>query len=285
MKRFFLIFGVCFLCASCQKPASDAPVETVPRKTITLGADEKPTGENLPESIKVRVQISRREDLRVKVGDKLKVGDVIADRNKERDALLMQKKQAELSLERLKNLMMLKTENLQKPIMPDASFAEFEANIRRAALSVEAAKRNIKLQENRIEEIKKLPFPARLSKITQHETARLALLKGELLEAESNLALERAKLGTAKANRNYTEQKDALEIEKAKITIGEQRITIETNITQIEVQITNLNARIITLSAVRAPFAGTVKKISWEGQTNDEITVVISVDVDDSRAK
>ncbi len=287
MKRFFLIFGFCFLYVSCQKQATDTPAETVPRKTITLGADEKPTGENLPESIKVRVQISRREDLRVKVGDKLKVGDVIADRNKERDALLMQKKQAELSLERLKNLMLLKTENLQKPIMPDASFAEFEANIRRASLSVEMAKRNIKFQESRISEIEKLPFPGDVSKITQHETSRLALLKGELLEAESNLALERAKLGTAKANRNYTEQKDALEIEKAKITIGEQRITIETNITQIEVQITNLNARIITLSAVRAPFAGTVKKISWEGQTNDEITVVISVDVDDadSRAK
>ncbi|MBA3694451.1 MAG: hypothetical protein H0W77_13615, partial [Acidobacteria bacterium] len=113
----------------------------------------------------------------------------------------------------------------------------------------------------------------------------LALLKGELLEAESNLALERAKLETVKANRNYTEQKDTLEIEKAKITVGEQRITIETSITQIEVQITNLNARIITLSAVRAPFAGTVKKISWEGQTNDEITVVISVDVSDSDSR
>jgi len=285
MKRFFLIISVCFLCASCRKQTTDTPVESVPRKTITLGADDVPTSENLPESIKVRVVISRREDLRVKVGDKLKAGDVIADRDKERNALEAQKRQAELSLERLKNLMMLKTENLQKPIMPDASFAEFEANIRRAALLVEAAKRNIKLQESRIVEIKKLPFPGDVSKITQHETARLALLKGELLEAESNLALERAKLETVKANRNYTEQKDALEIEKAKITASEQRITIETSITQIEVQITNLNARIITLSAVRAPFAGTVKKISWEGQTNDEITVVISVDVSDSDSR
>lgn len=287
MKQFFLIIGFCFLCASCQKPASDAPVESVPRKTITLGADDVPTGENLPESIKVRVQISRREDLRVKVSDKLKAGDVIADREKERNALLSQKKQAELSLERLKNLMLLKTEELQKPIMPDASFAEFEANIRRAALLVEAAKHSIKLQESRIEEIRKLPFPGDMWKITQHETARLMLLKSELLQAESNLALERAKLETAKANRNYAEQKDALEIQKAKITIGEQRVTIETNITQLEAQITNLNASIIALSAVRAPFNGTVKKISWEGQTNDEITVVISVDVDDpnSRAK
>jgi len=58
---------------------------------------------------------------------------------------------------------------------------------------------------------------------------------------------------------------------------------------QIEAQITNLNTQIIALSAVRAPFAGTIKKITWEGETNDEINVVILVDVDDgnsgSRAK
>ncbi len=285
MKRFFFIISFCFLVASCQKQTTDAPAETVPRKTITLGENEKTPGENLPESIKVRVQISRREDLRVKVGQKLKAGDVIADRNKERDALEAQKRQAELSLERLKNLMLLKTEELQKPIMPDASFAEYEANIRRASVLIDAAKRNIELQKTRIEQIEKLPFPGDMSKITQHETARLELLKGELLEAESNLALERAKLETAKANRNYSEQKDALEINKAKITIGEQRVTIETQITQLEAQITNLNASIIALSAVRAPFAGTVRKISWEGQTNDEITVVISVDVDDSDSR
>lgn len=284
MKRFFLIIGVCFLCVSCQKQPADAPAESVPRKTITLG-DEKPTGAELPESIKVRVVISRSEDLRVKVGQKLKAGDVIADRKKERDALEALKQQAEMSLGRLKNLMLLKTEELQKPITPDASFAEYEANIRRASVLVDAAKRNIKLQENRIAEIGKLPFPGDMSKITQHETARLALLKSELLEAESNLALERAKLETAKANRNYSEQKDALEIQKAKITIGEQRVTIETNITQLEAHITSLNGQITSLSAVRAPFAGTVRKISWEGQANDEITVVISVDVSDSDSR
>ena len=285
MKRFFIIFSFCFLCASCQKQTTDAPAESVPRKTITLGEDEKTPGENLPESIKVRVQIFRREDLRVKTGDKLKAGDVIADRNKERDAHLAQKRQAEMSLERLKNLMFLKTEELQKPTMPAASFSEFEANISRASVLVEAAKRNIKLQESRIEQIEKLPFPGDMSKITQHETARLSLLKGELLAAESNLALERAKLATAKANRSYAEQKDALEIQKAKITIGEQHVTIETQIAQLEAQITNLDGQIIALSAVRAPFAGTVRKISWEGQINDEITVVISVDVSDSDSR
>ncbi len=182
----------------------------------------------------------------------------------------------------MKKLMSLKDENLEKPVLSAASFAEYEAAINRAAVSVESAKRAIVLQENRIEQIEKLPFPVDLTKVKQHESARLELLKGDLFAAESNLNLEHAKLETAKANRIYSEQKDALEIQKSKITIREQRITLEANITQLEAQIVNLNVQIVALSAVRAPFPGTVKKINWEGQNNAEINVVITVDVDSS---
>lgn len=237
---------------------------------------------NAPRSIKISVSISRREDLHVSAGDKLKSGDVIADRSKERNALLEQKRAAETALRRLYALQKSKNEDLRKPVIPDASFAEPEAAIRRAAVAVQAAKRAADLQEQRIKEIEKLPFPGDLSKVKEHETARLELLKGELLAAESNLALERAKLETAKANRNYSEQKDALEISRQKITQYEQRITLETQITQTEAVITNLDSQILLLSAVRAPFAGTVKKIIWEGQNNGEINVVITVDVSDS---
>ena len=192
----------------------------------------------------------------------------------------MQKQQATLALERMKKLMWLKDENLEKPILPDASFAEYEAAINRASVSVQAVKRSINLQIMRIKEIESLPFPVDLTKVKQHESSRLDLLKSELLAAESNLNLEQAKLETAKANRSYAERKDALEIQKSKIAVREQRITIEAQITQIEATITNLNVQIVALSAIRAPFAGIVKKINWEGQTNAEINVVITVDVD-----
>jgi len=48
---FFIVISFCFLCASCQKQTTDAPAESFPRKTITLGADDVPTGENLPKQI------------------------------------------------------------------------------------------------------------------------------------------------------------------------------------------------------------------------------------------
>ncbi len=252
----FFTFGL----ISCQR--IDPTTNTVkPTNSFILETEtsKEKTSDN-PRSIKIRATISRRQDLRVKVGDKLKAGDVIADRTRERNALILQRQQAEMTLKRLQILQNSKSADLQKPVTPDASFAENEAAIRRAQVTVDAAKRNVKLQETRISQIANLPFPGDLSKIRQHEAARLELLKGELLAAESNLALERAKLETAKANRNYSEQKDALEIQKQKITLNEQRLTLETNIAQFEAQITNLNTQIIALSAVRAPFAGTIKK-------------------------
>ena len=280
MKLWLLIITLSILtaCKTAETPKSAETVQS--EKPLTIGDDKQFLSESLPSEIKVRVTISRPEDLRVSVGEKIKVGDVIADRKKERDGLLMQKQQAELALERMKKLMWLKDENLEKPVLPAASFAEYEAAINRAAVSVESAKRAIVLQENRIEQIEKLLFPVDLTKVKQHELARLELLKGELLAAESNLNLERAKLETAKANRIYAGQKDALGINKTKMTVREQRITLEANITQIEAQIVNLNVQIVALSAVRTPFAGTVKKINWEGQNNAEINVVIIVDVD-----
>jgi biotin carboxyl carrier protein len=282
MKLWLLIITLSILtaCKTAEIPKSAETVQS--EKPLTIGDNKTFSSESLPSEIKVRVTISRPEDLRVKVGQKIKTGDVIADRKRERDALLQQKQQAELARERMRKLMWLKDENLEKPVLPDASFAEYEAAINRAQVAVEAAKHSISLQKSRIEQIEKLPFPVDLTKVKQHESARLELLKSELLAAESNLNLERAKLETAKANSNYAEQKDALEIQKSKITAREQRITIESQITQTEAAISNLNIQIIALSAVRAPFAGTIKKINWEGQNNAEINIVITVDVDDN---
>ncbi|MBA4122014.1 MAG: hypothetical protein H0X72_06090 [Acidobacteria bacterium] len=280
MKLWFLIITLTIstACKTAETPKSAEIVQS--EKPLTIGDDKTFSGESTPSEIKVRVVISRPEDLRVRVGEEIKTGDVIADRKRERESLMMQKQQATLALERMKKLMWLKDENLEKPILPDASFAEYEAAINRAAVTVETAKRSINLQAMRIKEIESLSFPVDLTKVKQHESARLDLLKSELLAAESNLNLERAKLETAKANRIYAEQKDALEIQKSKIAVREQRITIEAQITQIEATISNLNVQIAALSAVRAPFAGTVKKINWEGQNNAEINVIITVDVD-----
>ncbi len=166
MKKIWLLIITLTISTACKTAETPKSAEIVQsEKPLTIGEDKTFSSESLPNEIKVRVAISRSEDLRVRVGEEIKTGDVIADRSKERNALLQQKQQATLALERMKKLMWLKDENLEKPVLPDASFAEYEAAIGRASVSVKAAKRAISLQENRIEQIGKLPFPVDLTKV------------------------------------------------------------------------------------------------------------------------
>ncbi|MCA1638346.1 MAG: hypothetical protein LC768_08435 [Acidobacteria bacterium] len=74
----------------------------------------------MPDAIKIRVQISSADDLRVKAGQKIRRGDVIADRRRERELLekqilrLREQRAAILfSIKRLDNLSQTKEESLR----------------------------------------------------------------------------------------------------------------------------------------------------------------------------
>lgn len=105
-------------------------------------------------------------------------------------------------------------------------------------------------------------------------------------ETRDSLELAKAQLATTKANRAYVEQKDKLEIEKQKFSMREamqnleiQQAQLQANLQSIEKQTIDLEQQLARAEAVRASFAGTVEKIIWESQTNDEISVIIFIDV------
>ena len=105
-------------------------------------------------------------------------------------------------------------------------------------------------------------------------------------ETRDSLELARAQFATTKANRAYVEQKDKLEIEKQKFSMREamqnleiQQAQLQANLQSIEKQMIDLEQQLARAEAVRASFAGTVEKIIWESQTNDEISIVIFIDV------
>jgi len=292
--KFFLFFGFCFLCASCQKPASDSPAETVQRKTITLGDEPKAQGENLPDAIKIRVQISEAFDLRVKAGQKIRRGDVIADRRRERELLekqivrLREQRGAILlSIKRLDNLSRTKEESLRLEVLqiPASDFSASVAEIKRAETNLSLSASLVEKQKAKIEKLKTLRFE-NLETILSHEQVKLDELLARQAETRDSLELARAQFATTKANRAYVEQKDKLEIEKQKFSMREamqnleiQQAQLQANLQSIEKQMIDLEQQLARAEAVRASFAGTVEKIIWESQTNDEISIVIFIDV------
>jgi len=281
IKLLCIVIAACGVTACNRASSQTSTTPPVPMLASTV-EDETPAPSheqpNSPRSIKVRVTINSPADLRVKAGQQIAEGDVMADRAAQRAGLLAQRQQAQLTLDRLLHLAE-RSDTGDRPTLPTANFAEHEANIRRAELAHAAVVRAAEIQEKRINEIGKLPFPVDLEAVKQHETAKLAQLAQQEREAQANLELARAQLETARASRAYTESKDKLEIQRQHIAQSEQRQQRETLIAQTRAQLTTLDQQISALAAVRAPFGGTVKKIQWEGQSNAEISVVITVDV------
>jgi len=85
MKKIWLLIITLTISTACKTAETPKSAETVQsEKPLTIGDDKQFLGDSLPSEIKVRVAISRSEDLRVSVGQKIKTGDVIADRKRER---------------------------------------------------------------------------------------------------------------------------------------------------------------------------------------------------------
>ena len=293
MKQFILIISFSLLLSGCH--GSDTPQpEPTRERTITLGDEPKAQGENLPDVIKIRVQISAAADLRVKAGQKIRRGDVIADRRRERELLekqivrLREQRGAILlSIKRLDNLSRTKEESLRLEVlqMPASEFSASVAEIKRAENNLSLSASLVEKQKAKIEKLKTLRFE-NLETILSHEQVKLDELLARQAETRDSLELARAQLATTKANRAYVEQKDKLEIEKQKFIRREamqnleiQQAQLQANLQSIEKQTIDLEQQLARAEAVRASFAGTVEKIIWESQTNDEISVVIFIDV------
>ncbi len=300
MMRFILIVSFSLFLSGCHQSDMPQP-EPSSTRTITLGDEPKAQGENLPDAIKIRVQISSADDLWVKAGQKIRRGDVIADRRRERELLerqiirLRQQREAILlSVKRLDNLSRTKEESLRLEVlqMPASDFSASAAEIKQAENNLSLSASLVEKQKSKIEKLKTLRFE-NLETILSHEQVKLEELEAKESASRDNLQLARAQLATTKANRAYLEQKDRLEIEKQKFIRREamqnleiQQAQLQANLQSIEKQTIDSEQQLARVEVVRASFAGTVEKIIWESQTNDEISVVIFVDVagDDSQS-
>lgn len=298
--RFILIVSFSLFLSGCHQSDTPQP-EPSSTRTITLGDEPKAQGENLPDAIKIRVQISSAADLRVKAGQKIRRGDVIADRRRERELLekqivrLRQQREAILlSVKRLDNLSQTKEESLrlEQATMPASDFSASAAEIKQAENNLSLSASLVEKQKAKIAKLKTLRFE-NLETILSHEQVKLEELEAKESASRDNLQLARAQLATTKANRAYLEQKDRLEIEKQKFIRREamqnleiQQAQLQANLQSIEKQTIDSEQQLARTRVVRASFAGTVEKIIWESQTNDEISVVIFIDVagDDSQS-
>ena len=305
----------------------------------------------IPRTFKISLTVTSPQDLKVKPGDEISLGQVLSDRTTERQRLLAQKKQLEISLKKL-NLPIPEITQ-PKPIpalskLPPVSYQQEEANIALKQQELVEAERAIANQEIKIKELdsllnsqpiqnvspnsKTVPIKnqaqehskplsvmndnvlnpddrsqvieneslvnSNLSLLTviEHEKVVLEQLIAARDKAKLQLDIAKSKLITAKEQRAHIEYQRYLEETKRAIALQQQQIELERQRSiragqiqereyskaQIETRIQEIDNAIAQLSTVKAPYAGKVKKIKWTGQDNHNLTVQLTLDVDNS---
>ena len=261
-----------------------------------------------PRSIKIELTLSNPQDLKVKPGDKVTAGEALSDRQSERNRLQAKKKQLQLSLEKL-NLPLAPIPQ-PRPIpeirtLPPVSYAEEEAAIKLKQQKLAEANRAIALQQKKIDSLAQLQAsPNQQSKgggnielILEHERANLQNLEAARQSAQIQLEVAQSKLTTAKERRAYLEYQRQLEQTRRAMAIEQQHQAIqrqksersrllaerEFSQAQIEAKLQDLDYQIIQLSSVLAPYDGTIKKVKWTGQSDHNLTVVVTLSVNSER--
>jgi hypothetical protein len=138
-----------------------------------------------------------------------------------------------------------------------------------------------------------------LMAVLEHEKVVLQKLMAARDKAKLQLDIAKSKLITAKEHRAHIEYQRYLEETKRAIAIQQQQIELERQRSiragqiqereyskaQIETKIQELDNAIAQLSTVKAPYAGKIKKIKWATQSDHNLTVILTLDVDDGSEK
>jgi multidrug efflux pump subunit AcrA (membrane-fusion protein) len=263
--------------AACRQPGAPPFATPTPAPIIISAAPEMHAGSGgQPRTLIIKLQITRPDDLHVKEGQHVSAGEILVDRRIARAPLEAQREQVRINL-----ALMWKPHRLDTPQPPPAFFADAETAVVRAQRAADEAARKLDNVKARLVQMARLAeLPAALA---EHEEATRATLEREASLAEAELQLARAQLAQAKAIREHTERQNQLTIAAQRYREDEAIALAALLRAQFTAQLASLDRQIALLGEVRAPFSGTIKRLLWEEQTNNDITVTLHLALDADR--
>jgi len=258
-----------------------------------------PRTNNEPKILKLTVNVSSPEDLKVKTGELLRKEQVIADRDLERDRLVSQKKGLVNSIASLniRSIPPLAPKPVAAPIkLPSISYAEEVATINTAILKTKEMEKKVSIQQRKIDILGTLDERDFPKAVAFHEQEKLVQIQAELDKAKSEQELAEGKLQGAKDRRAYEEYKYSETIAKfnqeqnqikasyerslAEYRKQEQERTFQ--IATLDGKMADLETQLKTLTTVRSPYNATVKRIKLAGQADNKLTydLVLAINSD-----
>ena len=248
---------------------------------------EQPTQPNeAPRRLTINVSVTDPDDLKVTEGDSISVGQLIADRTRDRNRLEAQARQLDLMLQRLAHATI--TPPLPPATLPPIAtptYLEQNAAIDRAKADVDQAEALITAKHQELDYLAQLTNLDPL--VMEHEQAKLAELQRHHTAAVRDYQLALGKRSTAEYDHSRAMAMDANNRNRDLLGYQnqwaqyEQRLRDrEYQIAQTRLKLDEIDSAIANLAVVRSPYAGRIRRIKWLGQGADgmlsaEVTLMV----------
>jgi multidrug efflux pump subunit AcrA (membrane-fusion protein) len=238
---------VVFLLAGCNSMTRSSMPSPSPANTVEPVPMKTPRNQSVPRELKLKLTLDAPTDLKVKQGDRVRKGQVISDRTSARK-----------QLEQQRQAIRLKLEHLNTGSIAPVNYAVEQAKVRQAQSRVKQAREAIAQFKSNS------PWTnyAWVNLPLYKESAQVSQLTTRVQDAEAELDLTEAQLQVAR--------------EKEPVSTGGrdsfQQVLLMSQLKDIEAKLGNVGV-------VRSPYNGTIKKIKWSSQINQELTVECSLAV------
>jgi hypothetical protein len=271
--------------------------QPTPQPTLSPLPTPSAASANTPQRLTITVSVAEPADLKVKEGQDLQTGQLIADKSRDRQRLEAQRLQFNLSLQRLK------TATITPPLppktaptvtaLPEPSYLEEEAVVERSKASVEQAEQTIELKRQEIIYLQSLAHIEPI--ILEHEQAKLKELQSEHSVAIREYQLAIGKLATAKnayANLEYqhsitlaqsgeVRNRDGLEYQQQLASYEQRLRERDFQLSQTQLKLNEIDNAIASVAVVKAPYSGRIRRIKWMGQNPDgslsvQLTLIVA---------
>jgi multidrug resistance efflux pump len=196
------------------------------------------------------LNVTKPEHIKVKPGDEVTKGQIIADRPEERAALLAKKTQLEIAIKQA-------TLGLATTPPPAPNFQAQEEALRQSKAMIESQTLSPGFQftDRQLQEIFE---PEKIAQENQ--------TKQRKLEKAADIEASLAKLQEAKAQ--YQQQLGQYQ---------QQRERQQYELNSLQVQLAEVEGELQRVEAVRSPYSGTVKKVKVKGQTGNQMEMEVTV--------
>lgn len=268
--------------AQAQSPSPTPTAVPSPASQIEIGSSR--------QRLTLKLTLSSPDDLLVQQGDRVKEGQPLSDRVRDRVRLEGQKRQLQLQIDRLNRPVSGPPPAQSVPEvagLPPASFLDEVAAVERQKVTVAQAEMAVANQQRMLDMFASMPEENLPQATIPHETERLKQKQQELDAARAEFQLAEAKLAQAQQERQYQEYQHSLEMSKRAIAIQqaqlqraeqfqrqqEQERERSFQLAQLAQQMQQLDTQLAALSTVRSPYSGTIQRIRWEGQNDQNLVV------------